>query len=104
MTVPTAVSDVSAAKASNSPSGSVKYCDRSRASSSPGKMFHSGIVSDTTGARFGTVTGKLCSAERPPGSVAVTTTAASPGATADTTALSAASSTFATAASEVATV
>ena len=37
-----------------------------------------------SGARFGTATGKLCSASRPPGSLAVTVTDALPGATAVT--------------------
>ena len=44
----------------------------------------SGIGSDTSGARFGTVTVKLSSTESPPGSVAVTVTVAVPWPTAAT--------------------
>ena len=42
------------------------------------------MVSFGCGARFGTVTEKLCSPSRPPGSLAVTVTDALPGATAVT--------------------
>ena len=62
------------------------------------------IVSDTTGARFGTSTGRRCSADSPPGSVAVTVTVACPCAVADTITLSPETPAVATAASEVSTV
>ena len=45
---------------------------------SPTKTVWAGIASVAVGPRFGTVTANACSADSPPGSVAVTVTVASP--------------------------
>ena len=44
----------------------------------PARTDWSGMLSAATGARFGTVASKACCAESPPGSLAVTVTAAVP--------------------------
>ena len=59
----------------------MKYREASTVSLSPGGTVIEGMAPFGSGARFGTVTGKLCSASRPPGSRAVTVTDALPGAT-----------------------
>ena len=59
----------------------MKYEEASTVSLPPGGTVSEGMVPFGSGARFGTVTEKLCSASRPPGSLAVTFTDALPGAT-----------------------
>ena len=83
-TVATSALEDDAAKLSSSPSGSLKWSWRVSWTVFPTWTSVSGIESETSGARFGTVTVKLCSAGRPPGSVAVTVTVAVPWPTAAT--------------------
>ena len=59
----------------------MKYRETSTVTLSPSGTAIGGVVPFGTGARFGTVTEKLCPASRPPGSLAVTVTDALPGAT-----------------------
>ena len=68
----TAPSETSTAKPSVSPSGSLKWSDRSMKTESDGTSSRAGMESATTGGRFGTATTKFCVAESPPGSRAVT--------------------------------
>ena len=79
-TVARVVSDETAAYASSSPSGSAKNAAASSTSKLSTNTSPSGIVSATTGTRFGTVTAKLCVAARLSGSRAVTVTIVSPAA------------------------
>ena len=81
----TPLSDASALQVSASSSGSVKNRVRASVSASSLKSVRAGIVSDTSGGRFGTVTAKRCSAVSPSSSVAVTVTSTSPLASAVTT-------------------
>ena len=74
----TSLSEEPALKERSSPSGSAKWSERTATIVSLGPIWASGNESETVGARFGTVTVKLSSAERPPGSVAVTVTVAVP--------------------------
>ena len=76
--VATPSSEEVAAYERSSPSGSLKCPERSTSTVSRTWTSASGIGSETSGGRFGTVTVKLCSIERPPGSVAVTVTVAVP--------------------------
>ena len=69
---------------SASPSGSEKCPEASTPAASPTSTSTSGTGSPATGARFGTVTSKLDSADRPSGSVAVTVSVALPCDTAST--------------------
>ena len=77
-TVARVVSDEVAVYSRSSPSGSAKYAAASTTRVSSTWTSPSAIVSATTGARFGTVTAKLCVAARPSGSVAVAVTVVSP--------------------------
>ena len=81
----TPLPDAWAPQVSSSPSGSVKNRARASVSASFLNSVRAGIVSATSGGRFGTVTAKRCSADSPSSSVAVTVTSASPLASADTT-------------------
>ena len=74
----TPASEVDAAKASASPSGSLKCSEASTSAAFPTKTSMSGIGSPAAGARFGTVTSNVCVAANPPGSVAVTATSVVP--------------------------
>ena len=67
-------------------------------------MSRSSILPTASGVRFGTVTAKLCWAERPPASVAVTVTVALPAATPVTVATLPATATEAISTSELAAV
>ena len=78
VTVATAESDEVAAKVSGSPSGSWKWADASTVAVSPVNSVCAGIVSATAGARFGTVTSKLCWAASRCGSRAVTVIVTTP--------------------------
>ena len=78
LAVATPVSEDCAAKERGSPSGSVKCADRPSNNSLSTASSMSGSASRTRGARFGTLTRKLCSAVSPSVSVAVTVTRASP--------------------------
>ena len=78
------VSEETAAYSSSSPSGSVKNTATSSVTTLSTSISRSAITPATSGGRFGTVTSKLCSANRPPGSCAVTVTVAFPFATPDT--------------------
>ena len=71
-------SDVAAVNVSTSPSGSAKWGRMSSVSERPGGINCSGMVAVAIGARFTTVTWKLCAAARPPVSLAVTVMVASP--------------------------
>ena len=73
----TAVSEAEAAKARMSPSGSLKWGEEERRMRAVSTV-SGGILRSTSGARFGTVTANVCTAERPSGSVAVMVRVASP--------------------------
>ena len=75
------VSDDAAPNSRSSPSGSEKCPATSTSDTPPTATSRSPISPTASGARFGTVTAKLCWAERPPPSVAVTVTSAAPDAT-----------------------
>ena len=75
------MSDETAPNSRSSPSGSENCPATSTSDTPPTATSRSPISPTASGARFGTVTAKLCRAERPPPSVAVTVTAAAPDAT-----------------------
>ena len=77
-TVARVESDEAAEYSSTSRSGSVKYSETSSATTLSTCTSMSAIMPTAPGARFGTVTPKLCSADSPPGSTAVTVTVALP--------------------------
>ena len=81
VTVTRVVSDETAARSRSSPSGSAKYAATSSSATLSTLISRSPISPTASGARFGTVTAKLCWADRPPPSMAVTVTAAAPAAT-----------------------
>ena len=99
-TVATSGSDDSAAYVSASPSGSLKCPARSSVTEAPARTDWPGMLSAATGARFGTVASKACCAESPPGSLAVTVTAAVPPETPVTVRLAPDTATVATSGSE----
>ena len=74
----TSLSEVSALQVSGSPSGSVKCGASSSVSASSLKRVRGAIECVGTGGRLGTVTWKVCAADAPSLSVAVTVTCASP--------------------------
>ena len=68
------MSDEAARYSSESRSGSMKYGTTSTVRTLSTSSSRSSIMLTASGARFGTVTAKLCSAARPPGSRTVTVT------------------------------
>ena len=80
-TLATPDADVDAENVSACPSGSVKYCPRLTVAVLPACTVCAGMLPLGCGARFGTMTAKLCWAWSPPGSRAVTVTAVLPGET-----------------------